>query len=304
MTDLGLVAKCLLSALPSAIFLVASPQSLLSQVRNDVGRGRAPVVVLDSDRIKDGLRGPVRRVRTEVTKAAGDRDFAREWGPRSLLEETVYGVDGHRVENETYPVVSGVLGQESYEYDSEGHLLAAVVRNNRGQILSRTFYAYEFDSKGNWVMMTSFLADGAPGRERLKTAEVTHRVITYYTGDETADAGGSSNRTEAAEASGVGVSVEADGVSDFGVINDRASALPRPAYPVGSVARRTPLVVSVEVVVDKAGRVISARATGGPAELRVVAEGAARRAGFSPFLVAGQPVKAKGLLNYSFPFDP
>jgi len=58
--------------------------------------------------------------------------------------------------------------------------------------------------------------------------------------------------------------------------------------------------VTVEVVIDVNGRVISAKATGGPVMLREAAERAAMQARFTPALLSGQPVKMSGVINYNF----
>jgi TonB family protein len=59
-------------------------------------------------------------------------------------------------------------------------------------------------------------------------------------------------------------------------------------------------IVSVAVVVDETGKVISAQASNGPAALRDVAVRAALKARFSPTKLSGQPVKVSGLINYKF----
>jgi protein TonB len=58
--------------------------------------------------------------------------------------------------------------------------------------------------------------------------------------------------------------------------------------------------VSVDVVIDEDGKVISAEASGGPVTLREAAVQAARRARFSPTKLSGQPVKVSGVINYKF----
>jgi hypothetical protein len=59
-------------------------------------------------------------------------------------------------------------------------------------------------------------------------------------------------------------------------------------------------IVSVAVVLDESGKVISAIATSGPTMLRDVAVQAALKARFSPTKLSGQPVKVAGLINYKF----
>jgi protein TonB len=85
-----------------------------------------------------------------------------------------------------------------------------------------------------------------------------------------------------------------------GVLNGTAISLPSPTYPEAARRLRMAGLVSVEVVVDETGKVISAVATSGPAVLRDVAVQAALRARFSPTKLSGQPVKVSGVINYKF----
>jgi TonB family protein len=85
-----------------------------------------------------------------------------------------------------------------------------------------------------------------------------------------------------------------------GVLNGRAQSMPAPEYPEPAKRMRASGVVSVEVVVDVTGRVISAHAVSGHTTLRDAAERAAMRARFSPTLLSGQPVKVAGVINYNF----
>jgi protein TonB len=63
---------------------------------------------------------------------------------------------------------------------------------------------------------------------------------------------------------------------------------------------RTQGIVTVDVVLDESGRVVSAVATSGPAILREAAVQAALKARFSPTKLSGQPVKVSGAINYKF----
>jgi TonB family protein len=58
--------------------------------------------------------------------------------------------------------------------------------------------------------------------------------------------------------------------------------------------------VTVRVVIDENGKVISAKATDGPIPLREAAEDAARKAAFAPTAQDGITVKVTGLLTYDF----
>ena len=85
-----------------------------------------------------------------------------------------------------------------------------------------------------------------------------------------------------------------------GILNDKATSLPQPAYPAIAAAARASGVVTVEVTIDQQGAVISARATSGHTLLLNAAVQAARQARFQPTLLKGHPVKVVGIINYNF----
>lgn len=296
---------------------------------------RAPVVFLDSTKERDGLKGPVRRVETEIVRVEL-RQGKLLTKSRSLLERTFYDEHGRRTKNETYPVVGNQVGKETHKYDAQGNLVETIVRDARGRVLSRVVYEYRLDDYGNWVQMTASVAVSKAGKIEYEPAEITKRSITYYLSDEAAaqTPAGAQNSTanvasvapaaaegvkvsERAEATTVAkttptptpnlpeASAEKDDVMNVGVLNGRTTELPKPAFPVSGLRLDKPLTVTVEVVVDITGRVASARAlAGAPESLRETAENAARRALFLPFYVGGRPVRAKGLISYSFDFLP
>jgi len=88
------------------------------------------------------------------------------------------------------------------------------------------------------------------------------------------------------------------------VISGKALDKPAPPYPPLAKAARVQGTVAVMVVVDEQGRVVSARATGGPVMLQTGAVQAAYRARFSPTLLSGQPVKVTGVITYNFVLQP
>lgn len=73
-----------------------------------------------------------------------------------------------------------------------------------------------------------------------------------------------------------------------------------PEYP--KIARQTNVSgdVVVEILIDKNGRVIDARAVSGPALLRPAAVSAARGWTFHPTLLDGQPVNVTGAITFRF----
>lgn len=85
-----------------------------------------------------------------------------------------------------------------------------------------------------------------------------------------------------------------------GVLNGKATSLPKPAYPAAAKAINAKGTVTVQVTIDESGRVVSASATSGHPLLRAAAVSAAQSARFSPTLLSGQPVKVTGVITYNF----
>lgn len=87
------------------------------------------------------------------------------------------------------------------------------------------------------------------------------------------------------------------------VINSKAVHKPIPPYPAAAKAARIQGLVSVSILVDEQGRVVSAKATGGNPLLNVAAVQAARQARFTPTLLNGQPVRVTGVITYNFTLE-
>jgi protein TonB len=85
-----------------------------------------------------------------------------------------------------------------------------------------------------------------------------------------------------------------------GVLNGKATSLPKPAYPAAARAVQASGSVSVQVLISETGSVISASAVSGHPLLRAAAVAAARGARFSPTLLSGQAVKVSGVITYNF----
>ena len=89
-------------------------------------------------------------------------------------------------------------------------------------------------------------------------------------------------------------------VQSLGVINGKATSLPKPPYPPAARAVRAQGDVSVQVMIDETGRVVSAKAVSGHPLLKNAAESAAQSARFAPTLLSNQPVKVTGVIIYKF----
>jgi protein TonB len=85
-----------------------------------------------------------------------------------------------------------------------------------------------------------------------------------------------------------------------GVLNGKAISKPTPTYPAIAKAARQQGTVTVQILVDESGKVVSATAINGPPLLRQAAVQGAFQTRFSPTLLSGQPVKVSGTITFNF----
>lgn len=84
------------------------------------------------------------------------------------------------------------------------------------------------------------------------------------------------------------------------VLNSTALQLPIPEYPIQARQIRLSGMVSVQVLIDETGKVISAHVASGHLLLAPAAVRAAYQARFSPTVVGDTKVKVSGIINYNF----
>lgn len=164
---------CLLS-----LCVIASAQSNLTAKARSQPNTNASVV--ESDRSRDGLVGPVRRVRTEVAKLS-TLDGKLSENKHVLVEIVAYDIKGNKVENQYFPIAGATLtGKEVYKYDEKGNISEMTMLNGDGSLLSKETYKYEYDFAGNWNKMTTSVAVVDGGRLMFEPNEITYRSIMYY----------------------------------------------------------------------------------------------------------------------------
>jgi len=177
---------CNSKKMPVAFLLLAPflSHGISVRAQNSVSNGqpRATVTILDSNKEQDGLAGSVRRVTIQTAKLEVKQGRVVE-GPRQVLEVTTYGITGNRIDNISYPVADSLVGKEEYKYDDKGNIIEMTLRDNRGSILNREAYDYEFDRFGNWTKMVTSLVVFEAGEVKHEAVEVTYRTIAYYFDD-------------------------------------------------------------------------------------------------------------------------
>jgi TonB family protein len=135
-----------------------------------------------------------------------------------------------------------------------------------------------FDNGGSiHIRMKVRYTDFTPTRATLKVTEIGE------------------NETPGPSNSGVAKPV------DGGALDSKAVS--KPNAVVSEEAKRLKLSgrITVKVIVDENGKVVSAQALNGPAALREAAEAAARQATFAPVTQDGITVRVTGTLMYDFP---
>ncbi|HET6976928.1 MAG TPA: TonB family protein [Pyrinomonadaceae bacterium] len=167
---------CLVTLSLMVLSAAASAQSPLAKA------GNAPAVspAVESDRSRDGLTGPVRRVRTEIAKLS-TADGRQAEGKHALVEVVAYDIKGNKIENQYFPIAGATLtGKEVYKYDEKGNISEMTMLNPDGTLLSKEIYKYEFDFAGNWNKMTTSVAVVDSRGVTFEPTEVTYRAIMYY----------------------------------------------------------------------------------------------------------------------------
>lgn len=86
----------------------------------------------------------------------------------------------------------------------------------------------------------------------------------------------------------------------IGVVNGKATHLPKPPYSPVALAARAEGEVTVQVTIDENGKVISAKVLSGHPLLRQGSERAAWNARFTPTTLSKVPVKVTGVIIYKF----
>ncbi|MEO6391824.1 MAG: TonB family protein [Pyrinomonadaceae bacterium] len=171
------------AAAAAATFMLAF--SIVAQTGKPAPATVAPTPVAStpastSDRERDGLNGPVRRIKTEVAKLNTKTGKPVE-GPRVTLETAAYDVKGIKTETAYFPVAGSTLtGRESYKYDDQGNISEMTLYNTDGTLMAKEVYKYDYDFVGNWTSMTTSVAVIEGGKINYDPVEVSHRTIAYY----------------------------------------------------------------------------------------------------------------------------
>ena len=197
--------------------------------------------VEETDRLRDGLSGPVRRVRTEVVKLSNETGKLME-GKHAVLEVVSYDIKGNKIENQYFPIAGANLtGKEVYKYDDKGNISEMTLLNADGSLMSKEIYKYEFDFAGNWNKMTTAVAVIEGGKMSFEPTEVTYRSIMYYLDENMMKMSQPvSSPTSAPAASNSSLAAPANNVSGTKLENSSVAIVPKsPATHNASVNKKS-----------------------------------------------------------------
>ena len=168
---------CFITLCLMVLSAAASAQSNLTAKARSAPAANSAV---ESDRSRDGLIGPVRRVRTEIAKLTTADGRPAESKP-VVVEIASYDIKGNKIDNQYFPIAGATLtGKEVYKYDEKGNISEMTMFNADGSLLSKETYKYEFDFLGNWNKMTTSVAVVDSRGVAFEPSEVTYRNIMYY----------------------------------------------------------------------------------------------------------------------------
>lgn len=180
------MSKRILLSLLTTLFALACGLSVFGQTSRSPLRATSRLSLSlrfvngSSEREQDGLNGPVRRVRTETAKLTNKNGKPAE-SQRVTLEVAAYDIKGAKIENAYFPVNgAAITGKEVYKYDDKGNIIEMTLQDEKGTLLSKETYTYEFDQFGNWTKMTTSVAVIENGKITFEPTEVTYRTISYY----------------------------------------------------------------------------------------------------------------------------
>lgn len=184
----------------------------------------------ETDRDRDGLQGPVRRIRTENAKLVFKEGKMVE-GQRSVMETATYDMKGAKIDNAYFLSAGGALtGREVYKYDDKGDIVEMTLFNADGSVLSKEKYDYDFDAVGNWTKMLTSVAVIENGKMSFEPTEVTFRFIAYYLEDTVAKKLQPTQPTAAAPSSNaVAGNVVNDAIAKNNVAANAVKPQPQPA---------------------------------------------------------------------------
>ena len=249
-------------------------------------------------------RGRIKEKVHENTKDGGFKLVYSYDDAQGSIEETAYDMKkGTRTSRATYKydkqwrlvekefsvdTGSSDLAKCNFVYDADGNIVEETFHILGG--VNKWRYEYQADSHNNWTKRITLSLVNRNGTLRLEPVEATYRTLTYNAG---------SSEHPVANAADLGLIVVTKETNSY--LQGEAVKRQQPLFPEDAKRQRLGGTITVYVLVDESGRVISARAKPSQAEsLRGAATFAAWDWKFNPIVSGGIAVKLVGPVTFNF----
>jgi TonB family protein len=213
-------------------------------------------------------------------------DVSKEMTVKTVM---TYDVQGRLQVLENQPVQPSTTGWRlELSYDNNGNVAEETFRIQNN--MSRWRYQYELDQKGNWIKRTKLALVNNKGALAFEAVERTYRTITYH-------------ETTEASVGELSLSLSSIVTKDEtrSILSEEAIKRYEPTYPEQAKQKRIGGQVTVSVLIDEKGKVITAKALTTTSELLInAAEGAAWHWKFNPVLSGGYVVRYVGPIIFNF----
>jgi len=210
-------------------------------------------------------------------------------------QTAIYNLEGKESVTETGSGTMASKETRKASFTADGKLNLNFTRSFKsetGDVNLKTNEIWELTDEGKTLKVTRYMETprGATNAEMYFTKESS----TAMTSVETVDG------NEVYRAPATSGATQRPKMISAGVVNGKATSLPKPSYPAAARAAGVSGAVNVKIIVDESGNVVSAEAVSGDALLRDACVEAAKKAKFAPTLLAGEPVRFVGVLVYNF----
>jgi TonB family protein len=223
-------------------------------------------------------------------------------GPNTVAKLTLVGdktLNGNK--GLEYKLVIGELAGTVQVFATSKRFYAAVVLNvkNDDKLNDRFLSSFVLPEKATEPVTSAVATDKtpAPGTAQNSKAAKSENSEEGQKNENAADNAPESKPVDAAGPTGAR---NPKAPISGGVLNGKALYLPPPEYPPIALQAKAAGMVTVQVLIDESGNVVSAHAVSGHPLLQAAAVNAALQAKFSPTLLMGEPVKVTGVITFNF----
>jgi TonB family protein len=208
----------------------------------------------------------------------------------TLISKTIgrYDKQGRLIEKEFYLKTGARLWKISFVYDANGNISEEAL--NILDAVSKWRYEYQVDSNDNWTKRITYSLVNKNGSLKYEPVEATYRTITYNAVSDGAQVAGPVDLASTVVTKETNSSLPGEAVKRI-----------QPIYPVEAKRQRLTGKITVYVLMDETGKVLSARAAQDQTQfLKDAAAAVAWDWKFNPTVSGGIAIRFVGPLTFNF----